>query len=159
MDFKWDFDFFRRNVSLGIPAFILADHIVAIIVFIQRPDVRMAVIIALCIQDAVAALEIGRMCRTYHIDEKGITACWFGLFRKYYPWGTFCSVGKQIVFLGERTIDCIICSQIPLKIRKDGLIDKEWVGSHPVKVLEIELPEHQYEGFFQYYALWYNSEE
>lgn len=152
MEFKWDYHFFRRNVTLGLPAIVLANHIVLIVIFVRRPeaDIRLASVLAICLQDVIAGFEIGRICRTYRIDYDGITACWFGIFRRYYPWEDFCAVGKQNVFLGARSVDRIICSQIPLKIRKDGMVDKEWIAKHPIKVLDIELSENQYQEFFQY---------
>lgn len=152
MEFKWDYHFFRRNVTLGLPAIALANNISLIIILVRRPelDIRLASILAICLQDVLVGFGIGRVCRTYRIDYDGITACWFGIFRRHYPWECFCTIGKQTVYLGARTVDCIICSQIPLKMSKDGMIDNEWIVRHPIKVLDIELPENQYQEFYQY---------
>lgn len=100
---------------------------------------------------------IGRICRSYDICTDGIVAIWFGIFRRFYPWASFCSVSRENVNLGRRVVTDVLCTQIPLKRQRNGMVDKEFLVRHPFRVLDIDMTEEQLSEFSKYYPIQLNQ--
>lgn len=133
--------------TMGIPFILLFANIWSILAAVRRPDARWIMILILCFVDAFSALEIGRVCRGYNIRTDGVEAIWFGIFRRFYPWSSFCSVSRENVNLGCRVVTHVICTQIPLKRQHGGMVDKEFLARHPFCALNIDMTEEQFAAF------------
>ncbi len=82
-----------------------------------------------------------------------MVAIWFGIFRRFYPWSSFCSVSWERVNLGCRVVTGVLCTQIPLKRQRNGMVDKDFLGWHPFRVLDIDMTEEQLSEFSKYYPI------
>ena len=89
----------------------------------------------------------------YDIRTDGVVAIWFGIFRRFYPWSSFCSVSRENVNLGCRVVTGVLCTQIPLKRQRNGMVDKDFLGWHPFRVLDIDMTEEQLSEFSKYYPI------
>ncbi len=132
---------------MGIPFILLFANIWIVLAAVRRPDARWIMILILCFVDAFSALEIGRVCRSYDIRTDGVEAIWFDIFRRFYPWSSFCSVSWERVNLGCRVVTRVLCTQIPLKRQRSGMVDKDFLGWHPFRVLDIDMTEEQFAAF------------
>ena len=73
--------------------------------------------------------------------------------RRFYPWSSFCSVSRENVNLGCWVVTDVLCTQIPLKRQRNGMIDKEFLVRHPFRVLDIDMTEEQLSEFSKYYPI------
>ena len=152
MKVKISFKSFLQKTA-GIPFILLYANIQCILAVIHRPDARWIVLLVLGFVDMLSAYAIGRVCRSYIIYKDGVTAVWLGLFRRRYSWDSFCSVSRETICLGYRTASRVLCSQIPLNRRHDGMVDKEFLARHPFRVLDIDMTEEQLSEFSKYYPI------
>lgn len=118
-----------------------------------RPDMRWILILMVFFTDFFCVFGIGRICRSYDICTDGIVAIWFGIFQRFYPWSSFCSVSRENVNLGCRVVTDVLCTQIPLKRQRNGMVDKEFLVRHPFRVLDIDMTEEQLSEFSKYYPI------
>lgn len=118
-----------------------------------RPDMRWILILMVFFTDFFCVFGIGRICRSYDIRTDGVVAIWFGIFRRFYPWSSFCSVSRENVNLGCRVVTDVLCTQIPLKRQRNGMVDKDFLGWHPFRVLDIDMTEEQLSEFSKYYPI------
>ncbi len=131
------FKYFSQNVSVGYCLILLGVTI----------ECAYAAMIRFCV------FGIGRICRSYDICTDGIVAIWFGIFRRFYPWSSFCSVSRENVNLGCRVVTDVLCTQIPLKRQRNGMVDKEFLVRHPFRALKINVTEEQLSEFSKYYPI------
>ena len=110
-----NFKFFSQSVSVGFCLILLGMTIECVYAAVIRPDARWLLILLTFFVDLFCVFEIGRICRSYDIRTDGIVAIWFGIFRRFYPWSSFCSVSWERVNLGCRVVTGVLCTQIPLK--------------------------------------------
>ena len=122
-----------------------------------RPDVRWIIILVVFFTDVFSVFGIGRICRSYDIRTDGVVAIWFGIFRRFYPWSSFCSVSWERVNLGCRVVTDVLCTQIPLKRQRNGMVDKEFLARHPFRALKINVTEEQLSEFSKYYPIQLNQ--
>ena len=47
----------------------------------------------------------------------------------------------------------VLCTQIPLKRQRNGMVDKDFLGWHPFRVLDIDMTEEQLSEFSKYYPI------
>lgn len=118
-----------------------------------RPDARWIIILVVFFTDFFCVFGIGRICRSYDIRTDGVVAIWFGIFRRFYPWSSFCSVSRENVNLGCRVVTGVLCTQIPLKRQRNGMVGKDFLGWHPFRVLDIDMTEEQLSEFSKYYPI------
>ena len=57
------------------------------------------------------------------------------------------------VNLGCRGVTGVLCTQIPLKRQRNGMVDKDFLGWHPFRVLDIDMTEEQLSEFSKYYPI------
>ena len=138
-----NFKFFSQSVSVGFCLILLGMTIAGVYAAVIRPDVRWIIILVVFFTDLFSVFGIGRICRSYDIRTDGVVAIWFGIFRRFYPWSSFCSVSRENVNLGCRVVTDVLCTQIPLKRQRNGMVDKDFLGWHPFRVLDIDMTEEQ----------------
>ena len=139
------FKYFSQNVSVGYCLILLGMTIAGAYAAVIRPDMRWILILMVFFTDFFCVFGIGRICRSYDI--------WFGIFRRFYPWSSFCSVSRENVNLGCRVVTDVLCTQIPLKRQRNGMVDKEFLVRHPFRVLDIDMTEEQLSEFSKYYPI------
>ena len=147
------FKFFSQSVSVGFCLILLGMTIAGVYAAVIRPDARWIIILVVFFTDLFSVFGIGRICRSYDICTDGIVAIWFGIFRRFYPWSSFCSVSRENVNLGCRVVTDVLCTQIPLKRQRNGMVDKDFLGWHPFRVLDIDMTEEQLSEFSKYYPI------
>ena len=147
------FKYFSQNVSVGYCLILLGMTIAGAYAAVIRPDMRWILILMVFFTDFFCVFGIGRICRSYDIRTDGVVAIWFGIFRRFYPWSSFCSVSRENVNLGCRVVTDVLCTQIPLKRQRNGMIDKEFLVRHPFRVLDIDMTEEQLSEFSKYYPI------
>jgi|GEM_PF-928814 hypothetical protein len=148
-----NFKFFSQNVSVGFCLILLGMTIAGVYAAVIRPDARWIIILVVFFTDLFSVFGIGRICRSYDIRTDGVVAIWFGIFRRFYPWSSFCSVSWERVNLGCRVVTDVLCTQIPLKRQRNGMVDKDFLGWHPFRVLDIDMTEEQLSEFSKYYPI------
>lgn len=148
-----NFKFFSQNVSVGYCLILLGMTIAGAYAAVIRPDMRWILILMVFFTDFFCVFDIGRICRSYDICTDGVVAIWFGIFRRFYPWSSFCSVSWERVNLGCRVVTGVLCTQIPLKRQRNGMVDKNFLGWHPFRVLDIDMTEEQLSEFSKYYPI------
>ena len=148
-----NFKFFSQSVSVGFCLILLGMTIAGVYAAVIRPDARWIIILVVFFTDFFCVFGIGRICRSYDICTDGIVAIWFGIFRRFYPWSSFCSVSRENVNLGCRVVTDVLCTQIPLKRQRNGMVDKDFLGWHPFRVLDIDMTEEQLSEFSKYYPI------
>ena len=148
-----NFKFFSQSVSVGFCLILLGMTIAGVYAAVIRPDMRWILILMVFFTDFFCVFGIGRICRSYDICTDGIVAIWFGIFRRFYPWSSFCSVSRENVNLGCRVVTDVLCTQIPLKRQRSGMVDKNFLGWHPFRVLDIDMTEEQLSEFSKYYPI------
>lgn len=148
-----NFKFFSQSVSVGFCLILLGMTIAGVYAAVIRPDARWIIILVVFFTDLFSVFGIGRICRSYVICTDGIVAIWFGIFRRFYPWSSFCSVSRENVNLGCRVVTDVLCTQIPLKRQRNGMIDKEFLVRHPFRALKINVTEEQLSEFSKYYPI------
>lgn len=148
-----NFKFFSQSVSVGFCLILLGMTIAGVYAAVIRPDMRWILILMVFFTDFFCVFGIGRICRSYDICTDGIVAIWFGIFRRFYPWSSFCSVSREDVNLGCRVVTDVLCTQIPLKRQRNGMVDKDFLGWHPFRVLDIDMTEEQLSEFSKYYPI------
>lgn len=148
-----NFKFFSQSVSVGFCLILLGMTIAGVYAAVIRPDMRWILILMVFFTDFFCVFGIGRICRSYDICTDGIVAIWFGIFRRFYPWSSFCSVSRENVNLGCRVVTDVLCTQIPLKRQRNGMVDKDFLGWHPFRVLDIDMTEEQLSEFSKYYPI------
>lgn len=148
-----NFKFFSQSVSVGFCLILLGMTIAGVYAAVIRPDMRWILILMVFFTDFFCVFGIGRICRSYDICTDGIVAIWFGIFRRFYPWSSFCSVSRENVNLGCRVVTGVLCTQIPLKRQRNGMVDKDFLGWHPFRVLDIDMTEEQLSEFSKYYPI------
>lgn len=148
-----NFKFFSQSVSVGFCLILLGMTIAGVYAAVIRPDARWIIILVVFFTDLFSVFGIGRICRSYDICTDGIVAIWFGIFRRFYPWSSFCSVSREDVNLGCRVVTDVLCTQIPLKRQRNGMVDKDFLGWHPFRVLDIDMTEEQLSEFSKYYPI------
>lgn len=77
--------------------------------------------------------------------------------RRFYPWSSFCSVSWERVNLSCRVVTDVLCTQIPLKRQRNGMVDKEFLVRHPFRALKINVTEEQLSEFSKYYPIQLNQ--
>ena len=147
MKIRIDFKYFSQNVSVGYCLILLGMTIAGVYAAVIRPDARWIIILVVLFTDFFCVFGIGRICRSYDIRTDGIVAIWFGIFRRFYPWSSFYSVSRENVNLGCRVVTDVLCTQIPLKRQRSGMVDKEFLVRHPFRVLDIDMTEEQFAAF------------
>ena len=152
-----NFKFFSQSVSVGFCLILLGMTIAGAYAAVIRPDMRWILILMVFFTDFFCVFGIGRICRSYDIRTDGIVAIWFGIFRRFYPWSSFCSVSWERVNLGCRVVTGVLCTQIPLKRQRSGMIDKEFLVRHPFRALKINVTEEQLSEFSKYYPIQLNQ--
>ena len=152
-----NFKFFSQSVSVGFCLILLGMTIAGVYAAVIRPDMRWILILMVFFTDFFCVFGIGRICRSYDICTDGIVAIWFGIFRRFYPWSSFCSVSRENVNLGCRVVTDVLCTQIPLKRQRNGMVDKDFLGWHPFRVLDIDMTEEQLSEFSKYYPIQLNQ--
>lgn len=148
-----NFKFFSQSVSVGYCLILLGMTIAGVYAAVIRPDMRWILILMVFFTDFFCVFDIGRICRSYDIRTDGIVAIWFGIFRRFYPWSSFCSVSWERVNLGCRVVTGVLCTQIPIKRQRSGMVDKEFLVRHPFRVLKINVTEEQLSEFSKYYPI------
>ena len=148
-----NFKFFSQSVSVGFCLILLGMTIAGVYAAVIRPDACWIIILVVFFTDFFCVFGIGRICRSYDICTDGIVAIWFGIFRRFYPWSSFCSVSRENVNLGCRVVTDVLCTQIPLKRQRSGMVDKNFLGWHPFRVLDIDMTEEQLSEFSKYYPI------
>ena len=148
-----NFKFFSQSVSVGFCLILLGMTIAGAYAAVIRPDMRWILILMVFFTDFFCVFGIGRICRSYDICTDGIVAIWFGIFRRFYPWSSFCSVSWERVNLGCRVVTGVLCTQIPLKRQRNGMVDKDFLGWHPFRVLDIDMTGEQLSKFSKYYPI------
>lgn len=151
------FKYFSQNVSVGYCLILLGMTIAGAYAAVIRPDMRWILILMVFFTDFFCVFGIGRICRSYDIRTDGVVAIWFGIFRRFYPWSSFCSVSRENVNLGCRVVTDVLCTQIPLKRQRNGMVDKDFLGWHPFRVLDIDMTEEQLSEFSKYYPIQLNQ--
>ena len=151
------FKYFSQNVSAGYCLILLGMTIAGAYAAVIRPDMRWILILMVFFTDFFCVFGIGRICRSYDIRTDGVVAIWFGIFRRFYPWSSFCSVSWERVNLGCRVVTGVLCTQIPLKRQRSGMVDKEFLVRHPFRVLDIDMTEEQLSEFSKYYPIQLNQ--
>ena len=136
---------------------LLGMTIAGVYAAVIRPDARWIIILVVFFTDVFSVFGIGRICRSYDIRTDGIVAIWFGIFRRFYPWSSFCSVSWERVNLGCRVVTGVLCTQIPLKRQRNGMVDKEFLARHPFRALKINVTEEQLSEFSKYYPIQLNQ--
>ena len=152
-----NFKFFSQSVSVGFCLILLGMTIAGVYAAVIRPDARWIIILVVFFTDFFCVFGIGRICRSYDIRTDGIVAIWFGIFRRFYPWSSFCSVSWERVNLGCRVVTGVLCTQIPLKRQRSGMVDKEFLVRHPFRALKINVTEEQLSEFSKYYPIQLNQ--
>ena len=152
-----NFKFFSQSVSVGFCLILLGMTIAGVYAAVIRPDARWIIILVVFFTDLFSVFGIGRICRSYDIRTDGVVAIWFGIFRRFYPWSSFCSVSWERVNLGCRVVTGVLCTQIPLKRQRSGMVDKDFLGWHPFRVLDIDMTEEQLSEFSKYYPIQLNQ--
>ena len=152
-----NFKFFSQSVSVGFCLILLGMTIAGVYAAVIRPDARWIIILVVFFTDVFSVFGIGRICRSYDIRTDGVVAIWFGIFRRFYPWSSFCSVSWERVNLGCRVVTGVLCTQIPLKRQRSGMIDKEFLVRHPFRALKINVTEEQLSEFSKYYPIQLNQ--
>lgn len=152
-----NFKFFSQSVSVGFCLILLGMTIAGVYAAVIRPDARWIIILVVFFTDLFSVFGIGRICRSYDIRTDGVVAIWFGIFRRFYPWSSFCSVSRENVNLGCRVVTDVLCTQIPLKRQRNGMVDKDFLGWHPFRVLDIDMTEEQLSEFSKYYPIQLNQ--
>lgn len=147
------FKYFSQNVTVGYCLILLGVTIECVYAAMIRPDARWLLILLTFFVDLFCVFDIGRICRSYDIRTDGVVAIWFGIFRRFYPWSSLCNVSQERLCLGYRVVTTVLCTQIPLKRRRDGMVDKEFLVRHPFRVLEIEMTEEQISEFSKYHSV------
>ncbi len=148
-----NFKFFSQSVSVGFCLILLGMTIAGVYAAVIRPDARWIIILVVFFTDLFSVFDIGRICRSYDIRTDGVVVIWFGIFRRFYPWTSFCSVSWERVNLGRRVVTGVLCTQIPLKRQRSGMIDKEFLVRHPFRALKINVTEEQLSEFSKYYPI------
>ena len=148
-----NFKYFSQNVSVGYCLILLGMTIAGAYAAVIRPDARWLLILLTFFADLFCVFDIGRICRSYDIRTDGVVASWFGIFRRFYPWSSFCSVSRENVNLGCRVVTDVLCTQIPLKRQRNGMVDKEFLVRHPFRALKINVTEEQLSEFSKYYPI------
>ena len=148
-----NFKFFSQSVSVGFCLILLGMTIAGVYAAVIRPDARWIIILVVFFTDLFSVFGIGRIYRSYDIRTDGIVAIWFGIFRRFYPWSSFCSVSWERVNLGRRVVTDVLCTQIPLKRQRSGMVDKEFLVRHPFRALKINVTEEQLSEFSKYYPI------
>lgn len=148
-----NFKFFSQNVSVGYCLILLGMTIECVYAAVIRPDARWLLILLTFFVDLFCVFDIGRICRSYDIRTDGVVAIWFGIFRRFYPWSSFCSVSWERVNLGCRVVTGVLCTQIPHKRQRSGMVDKEFLVRHPFRALKINVTEEQLSEFSKYYPI------
>lgn len=148
-----NFKFFSQSVSVGFCLILLGMTIAGAYAAVIRPDARWLLILLTFFADLFCVFDIGRICRSYDIRTDGVVAIWFGIFRRFYPWSSFCSVSWERVNLGCRVVTGVLCTQIPLKRQRSGMVDKEFLVRHPFRALKINVTEEQLSEFSKYYPI------
>lgn len=151
------FKFFSQSVSVGFCLILLGMTIAGVYAAVIRPDARWIIILVVFFTDLFSVFGIGRICRSYDIRIDGVVAIWFGIFRRFYPWSSFRSVSWERVNLGCRVATDVLCTQIPLKRQRNGMVDKDFLGWHPFRVLDIDMTEEQLSEFSKYYPIQLNQ--
>lgn len=151
------FKFFSQSVSVGFCLILLGMTIAGVYAAVIRPDARWIIILVVFFTDLFSVFGIGRICRSYDIRIDGVVAIWFGIFRRFYPWSSFCSVSWERVNLGCRVVTDVLCTQIPLKRQRNGMVDKEFLARHPFRALKINVTEEQLSEFSKYYPIQLNQ--
>ena len=152
-----NFKFFSQSVSVGFCLILLGMTIAGVYAAVIRPDARWIIILVVFFTDLFSVFGIGRICRSYDIRTDGVVAIWFGIFRRFYPWSSFCSVSREDVNLGCRVVTDVLCTQIPLKRQRSCMVDKDFLGWHPFRVLDIDMTEEQLSDFSKYYPIQLNQ--
>lgn len=152
-----NFKFFSQSVSVGFCLILLGMTIECVYAAVIRPDARWLLILLTFFVDLFCVFDIGRICRSYDIRTDGVVAIWFGIFRRFYPWSSFCSVSWERVNLGCRVVTGVLCTQIPLKRQRSGMVDKEFLVRHPFRALKINVTEEQLSEFSKYYPIQLNQ--
>lgn len=152
-----NFKYFSQSVSVGYCLILLGMTIECVYAAVIRPDARWLLILLTFFVDLFCVFDIGRICRSYDIRTDGIVAIWFGIFRRFYPWSSFCSVSWERVNLGCRVVTGVLCTQIPLKRQRSGMVDKEFLVRHPFRALKINVTEEQLSEFSKYYPIQLNQ--
>lgn len=147
------FKYFSQNVSVGYCLILLGMTIECGYAAMIRPDARWLLILLTFFVDLFCVFDIGRICRSYDIRTDGVVAIWFGIFRRFYPWSSFCSVSWERVNLGCRVVTGVLCTQIPLKRQRSGMVDKEFLVRHPFRALKINVTEEQLSEFSKYHSV------
>ena len=147
------FQYFSQNVSVGYCLILLGMTVAGVYAAVIWPVARRFIILVVFFTDFFCVFGIGRICRSYDICTDGIVAIWFGIFRRFYPWSSFCSVSRENVNLGCRVVTDVLCTQIPLKRQRNGMVDKDFLGWHPFRVLDIDMTEEQLSEFSKYYPI------
>ena len=145
------------NSVMSCSICILGMTIAGVYAEVIRPDARWIIILMVFFTDFFCVFGIGRICRSYDICTDGIVAIWFGIFRRFYPWSSFCSVSREDVNLGRRVVTDVLCTQIPLKRQRSGMVDKEFLVRHPFRALKINVTEEQLSEFSKYYPIQLNQ--
>lgn len=148
-----NFKFFSQSVSVGFCLILLGMTIAGVYAAVIRPDARWIIIFVVFFTDLFSVFGIGRICRSYDIRTDGVVAIWFGIFRRFYPWSSFCSVSWERVNLGCRVVTGVLCTQIPLKRQRSGMVDKEFLVRHPFRALKINVTEEQLSEFSKYHSV------
>ena len=148
-----NFKFFSQSVSVGYCLILLGMTIAGVYAAVIRPDMRWILILMVFFTDFFCVFDIVRICRSYDICTDGIVAIWFGIFRRFYPWSSFCNVSRENVNLGCRVVTDVLCTQIPLKRQRNGMVDKDFLVRHPFRVLDIDMTEEQLSEFSKYYPI------
>lgn len=151
------FKFFSQSVSVGFCLILLGMTIAGVYAAVIRPDARWIIILVVFFTDLFSVFGIGRICRSYDIRTDGVVAIWFGIFRRFYPWSSFCSVSWERVNLSCRVVTDVLCTQIPLKRQRNGMVDKEFLVRHPFRALKINVTEEQLSEFSKYYPIQLNQ--
>lgn len=152
-----NFKYFSQYVSVGYCLILLGMTIAGAYAAVIRPDARWLLILLTFFADLFCVFDIGRICRSYDIRTDGVVAIWFGIFRRFYPWSSFCSVSRENVNLGCRVVTDVLCTQIPLKRQRNGMVDKEFLARHPFRALKINVTEEQLSEFSKYYPIQLNQ--
>ena len=147
------FKYFSQNVSVGYCLILLGMTIAGAYAAVIRPDMRWVLILMVFFTDFFCVFGIGRICRSYDICTDGIVAIWFGIILLFYAWSSFCSVSRENVNLGCRVVTDVLCTQIPLKRQRNGMVDKDFLVRHPFRVLDIDMTEEQLSEFSKYYPI------
>lgn len=126
-----NFKFFSQSVSVGFCLILLGMTIAGVYAAVIRPDARWIIILVVFFTDVFSVFGIGRICRSYDIRTDGVVAIWFGIFRRFYPWTSFCSVSWERVNLGRRVVTDVLCTQIPLSASATAWLTRIFWGGIP----------------------------